>query len=301
MVDGGGSLAREDREALERDGVVRLRGALDRRWLGLLDGVFARAQAELEPIDAELANDPDDGRRLELSRERFAVVTHRWRRDPDLAAFIFESPVARIAREILGCNEVLGLFTDQLFIQEAGGVPSCWHHGRIAFPLSGEQYLNIWIPLDPIPRGTGGLVFAAGTHRDDAFYIEDGHPLLQRADRRVGEGGRYATEPLPELDDNPAYSIIGHDYQPGDIAAFGMQILHKADGDASTSIARRALTLRWYGDDIRYDHRPEIRATGVGPMSRLELVTGDRLDQCELFPVVWSRAAGSVRAPGPVS
>jgi len=274
-------IRRRDVEALARDGVVFLPGLLDRDWIDRMSRALGRVERRQDRLRRRADLTGED-----LRGEIFLTVSLLWTGDPDFAAFAFESPASVIARDLMRCRSRLGLFLDQAFIQKRGATPSGWHHARSAVPLTGGQFLNMWIPFDRVPKGRGGLAFVRGSHRWDRFFMDGDHHLLARKDRRFGEGGRYRAEPIPDVDAHPErFDVVTWDYEAGDAVAFGMGILHKATGDASTSIHRRAITTRWWGDDIRFDHRPRQ----IGPFARVALRTGDRLDGCDLFPTVWAR------------
>ena len=140
------------------------------------------------------------------------------------------------------------------------------------------------MPLDPISKRAGGLCFAKGTHLWDRYFQEEGHPLVEREDRRFGENNKYQAEDIPEFDDDS--DVIYFDYEPSDVAVFGMKRIHKASGDETTTVTRRALTTRWWGDDLVFDFRPRQ----LGPLANVDLNTGDSLDGCPRFPTVWRRS-----------
>lgn len=281
------AIRNSDVETLHRDGVVFLPGMFDREWIRRMSGALDRVEARYRRLERVATHTERDVR-----RDIFFTLSYRWTHDPDFAAFAFESPLSLLARNLMQCQERLGLFLDQVFIQKRRAVPSHWHHARSAVPLTGRQFLNIWVPFDPVPAGRGSLGFVIGSHRWDRWFMAAGHHLLPRKDRRFGENNRYKAEDIPPIDENPdRYPVVTWDFQPGDAVAFGMNVVHKATGDPTTTIHRRAITTRWWGDDIVYDHRPRQ----LGPILRAGLRTGDRLDGCDLFPLVWTRSAGRWR------
>ena len=70
--------------------------------------------------------------------------------------------------------------------------------------------------------------------------------------------------------------------EPGDLLAFGSFALHAAGGNVSDGVRRRAYTVRYTGDDVRYETGPATMPVLENP----ELADGQPLDSA-LFPVVW--------------
>ena len=270
-----------DIEVLQRDGVVFLPRLIDTDWIARMSAALDRVERRLDRLQRAAARSARD-----YSEDLFSAVTYLWIRDPDFRAFVFESPVSLIARDLMRCRRTLGLYMDQVFVQKRRSVPSHWHHARAAVPLVGRQFLNIWMPFDPAPNGRGSLAFVVGSHEWDRWFLDEGHYLADRRGR-FGARGQYRSEAVPPIDEAPGdYNVVSWDFEPGDAVAFGMNMVHKASGTPWTTVRRRAITTRWWGDDVVYDHRPRQ----LGPILRAGLRSGEPLDGCGLFPAVWNRA-----------
>ena len=281
-------ITEDDLEALQRDGVAFLPRMFDGDWIDRLRSALDHIEHRQEQLRQRMYRAPS----AEIARQLYYTSNHMWISDPELRAFVFESPAPLIARDIMGCQQTVGLFLDQAFIQQAGDQPSPWHHGRAAFPLLGTQHLNMWIPLDAVSGDQGGLCFVKGSHRWDRYFLAADHPLSARADRRFGEGGKYRYDDIPDIDpDDGTYECLTWSYRPGDVLVFGRNVLHCALGTAETSIHRRALTTRWWGDDARFEYRPEQ----LGALAYVSLRTGDPMDASPLFPRVLERAGDQWR------
>jgi glutamine synthetase type III len=79
------------------------------------------------------------------------------------------------------------------------------------------------------------------------------------------------------------YDIVHYDTKPGDVVAFHLSIVHYASGN-HTSGRRRAISLRYAGDDATY----AVRKRGPKLPRDPGLKQGDPLGG-ELFPVAWPR------------
>ena len=72
--------------------------------------------------------------------------------------------------------------------------------------------------------------------------------------------------------------------EPGDCLVFHAMIVHGAPGNATPGARRRGLSLRYTGDDARYDPRP-----GTFQFPHTPDLTAGAPMTCDLFPRVWPR------------
>ena len=62
--------------------------------------------------------------------------------------------------------------------------------------------------------------------------------------------------PIPEILGHEAdFDIVVFAPEPGDLVVHHLGTLHGAGGNASPTTARRAITIRYGGDDVRYRFR----------------------------------------------
>jgi ectoine hydroxylase-related dioxygenase (phytanoyl-CoA dioxygenase family) len=88
--------------------------------------------------------------------------------------------------------------------------------------------------------------------------------------------------------------ILQYDMQPGDLTVHHCRTLHGAAANSSPTMRRRALSVRYCGDDARYRIRRGVPQKSHHAAGR----DGDGLDQPDC-PVVWSREhAGGAQSPG---
>lgn len=254
-------------QAFEKDGVVCLRGTFDQDWIHHLQNWTEIAMADPGPNAEEYTKDGRSGRAfndLDLAR-----------RHPGFRKFVFESPAAELAGQIMNSRKV-NFFYDQLIVKEpATKEITPWHQDQPYWAVSGRQVCSIWLPLDPVPREVG-VQYVAGSHHWPAH-----NP------RHFADDSPYADTGLPELPDidknRDGYTIKTWEMQPGDCLVFHAMTVHGAPGNLGYSSRRRALATRWAGDDARYC----VREGEVGiPTRDPGLAHGDLLD-CEDFPVVW--------------
>ena len=245
-----------DEEAVERfrvDGAVAVRGLLT-GWVDVLrDAVDELLQGSYDPT-ARMTMRAADGPSPVLQ------TSGKWQESDTFRRFLFESPIAAVSAALMR-SEVARLYEDLVQLRPPGlGAPS-WHRDMPYWPVSGRQATNVWFTLEPVTPYTGAIHVVAGSHRD----------------RR---------EDLPSTTEPKASQhVLAFGCEPGDVIIFHPWALHIGYGSRQDQ-ARRSLTIRFLGDDIRW--RP-TRAYYHDWMAETGLREGDVLDHPG-FPVMWPTA-----------
>jgi ectoine hydroxylase-related dioxygenase (phytanoyl-CoA dioxygenase family) len=136
------------------------------------------------------------------------------------------------------------------------------------------------VPLDPTTDDTGAVRFVRGSHRwGDTFRPN----LFVTTEALPGTEG----DEVPDVDALAAtgeVEVLTFTTEPGDLTVHHARTLHAAGPNRSTSTRRRAISLRYCGDDARYRLRP-----GVPRKAHHDLVRdGDPLADPDC-PLVWNR------------
>jgi ectoine hydroxylase-related dioxygenase (phytanoyl-CoA dioxygenase family) len=245
----------------------------------VLRGVFSDWVESLrDGVDANMA-DPDPTARIyrdENGGGRFFVDYCNWDRIPEYRNFIFNSPAAEIAAELMDSEQVQ-LFHEHVLVKEAQtGIPTPWHHDAPYYCVDGPKTVSLWIPLDEVPRETT-LEFIAGSHLWGKSYRP------QRFDGSALNDGD-GLEEIPDIDGHrDEYEIIGWPVGPGDAIAFDYRTIHGAPANNAKTAQRRAFSLRLLGDGVRFVRREGIVTSP--PFSQVTLQNGDQLVGDE-FPVL---------------
>ncbi|MBW4594216.1 MAG: phytanoyl-CoA dioxygenase family protein [Brasilonema angustatum HA4187-MV1] len=258
-------ITNQEIEAFEQDGVVCLRGLFEDVWLERLRSAVDWNMTNPGPIATNLTQ----GGRLHLD-------VFMWTRNSDFRAFVFESPVAAIAAQILKAEKVHFLF-DHLLVKEPGYIkPILWHNDHPDWPLQGWNMCSLWVALDPVTKETGGVQYIKGSHQWRKW--------LRQKDALAEAVAHSAS-----------LELLSWNMAPGDCLVHHALTIHASSGNASTSTRRRALVTRWAGDGVTYDPRPDtfithINKIGVKEVNSIHrLHAGDSID-CDLFPQLWPRA-----------
>ena len=252
--------------AFRRDGVVLLRGLLA-DWVEPLRRGVAANMAAPGP-DARIYPNRDGG-------ARFFGDYCNWPRIAEYRDFVFGSPAARIAGQLMGAKAVR-LFHEHVLVKEPGAeTPTPWHHDQPYYCVDGQMTCSLWLALDPVPRATS-VEYVAGSHRWGKWFRPD---RFNGTALNSGDG----LEPVPDIEaDRAAYDIRGYELAPGDAIAFSFLTLHGAPPNRSARVARRAFSTRWFGEDARFARRPGVTSP---PFREVELAPGAPLEH-PAFPLV---------------
>lgn len=251
-------------EEYAEKGAICVRGLISADWVERMRDAVARALAR-EPAESSL------------------VTRHSlFAQDDEVRDYVLHSPAAEIARQLMRSRSVRYYF-DQIFVKEPGTAqPTPWHQDVSYWPVTGEHVCSVWLALDHVTRESSGLEYVAGSHR---WAEHDVAPLAAWGQEFVDGAAKLG---LPELPRNPAlaqipdidanrdaFELLQWDMQPGDCLVHQMSTVHGASGNSTRTQRRRALAVRFLGDDARY------RTPGASADKSLivpELRPGDPMD-----------------------
>jgi len=269
----------------QRDGVVLLPGLFDLEWIDLLDiGLIANCE---NPTGRARVWDRDaEGRTMFWDSQA-------WRGIDEYRRFIFDSPAARIAGQLMKSAQI-NFYFDAVFVRSPGSqFTTPWHQDEPYWSVEGYDTCTLWMPLVPVKR-ENALAYVPGSHRLDSVYYQynfgdlnpDGKTAVDQVDF-----SNIADTALPDIDADPeSFGVISWDMQPGDCVAFNSRIIHGGSGKLHRDTDLRVFTTKWLGDDVRI----KFRDCGMDPdhsaiMTEHGLKPGDR-PGTDLYPRIWSRA-----------
>lgn len=259
-------ITEEQIETFQRDGVVMLPGAMA-DWVQVMrDGVMHNLE---NPSEFASENGVTQG--------RFFDDYVNWRRIPEFERIVRESPAAEIAARAMRSHSAQ-FFHDHVLVKDPG-TPTLtpWHQDGPYYFVEGEQTLSFWMPLDPVTEAS--LRFIAGSHR----WEHPVRPVSWVDNSDFYDAGQVWTE-VPDPDsDTGDMRVLEWEMAPGDVVLFDYRCVHGARGNMGKT-QRRALSLRWVGEDARYVERPGRTSP---PFPGHGMLNGERLRE-DWFPVIWS-------------
>lgn len=305
------TITAEEIETYERDGVVALRGVCPADWVdslrASLDEVFERDGSGTENALAEGTS--ERGSRGDVARAvrammeqgdvpgiavengqvpkgRSIVETDACSWHEGLRRNHIEGPLPELVAQLTKSTRV-NLYSDQLFLKEPGSsVRTPWHQDKPYWLLEGDKVAVCWVPVDKVTIESGAMGYVAGSHRWNKLYKPS--DFVTMTGTSMVPGLEYdGLEDLPPIDANPDdYEIRRYEAEPGDVIVHHWMTLHGSTGNVSADRLRRAASVRFAGDDVRFFNRP----SAPEPFRKtVGLANGDDLDGAERFPRVWPR------------
>ena len=267
-----------------RDGVVLLREMFDADWIALLrEGLQTNCD---NPTYRSRVWDRDaEGRTMFWDSQA-------WQGIEQYRQFIFDSPAARIAGELMGSTEI-NFFFDAVFVRSPGSQFSTpWHQDEPYWSVEGYDTCTLWMPLVSVKK-ENALAYVPGSHRRDSVFYQYNFGDLN-PDGKTGvdqvDFSAIADAEIPDIDADPdAFGVVSWDMQPGDCVVFNSRIMHGGSGKLAEDRDLQVFTTKWLGDDVRI----KFRECGMDPdhsaiMTQYGLKSGDR-PGTDLYPRIWSR------------
>lgn len=290
------------RETYERDGVALVKGAFDDDWIEFLLGAWERMRnmgpEEIYKLPQEFlerdlnlseemhANRSEDEAQRKANTE-FAngFVRTKYMRwwMPEFEKFAFESPAAEITGRVIG-SDTIRFFMDAIFMKE----PKCehrtyWHTDAPSWPVRGNHFPTMWMPLYPVSAELSSLEYILGSHKQDLG--PEPWPETFNSDRMVKPADRPEYIDWESRRGDPSVSFAAYDMDPGDVVVFHPSIYHGGGANLHPTVPRVAISLRWFGDDVVWDPRPE--SVNIPGLPLDQMTPGQPVKEDDIFPVVW--------------
>ena len=163
----------------------------------------------------------------------FLQVGNLWTLSLEIRQFVFGKRLARIAAELMGCDGVR-MYHDQALYKEAGGGITPWHADQYYWPVSTDNVITAWIPLQDTPLEMGPLAFCEKSHRFQTgreLEISDESELALKQALH-----RFRQEESP--------------FAMGEVSFHAGWTFHRAGGN-TTNRAREVMTVIYMDEDIR--------------------------------------------------
>lgn len=244
----------EDIALFKRDGAICLRNVVDAETVAMVRG------ASLDVMNNGTGH-VRSGAADQAAGPRFFTSTFLANMDDRFRDFALRSIIPNVAAQMMQVAQVR-FFYDQLFIKEPGtGSITAWHNDLPYWPLRGNDILSFWVALTPVDAQSSGVQYVAGSHRwgrmfqaitpdmDPAFLNPEWEPAPNYFDPQVRGDNK----------------LLSWDLEPGDVLVHHPLTVHGAAGNASADRMRIGLSLRYMGDDARWDPREYVMTPPVKP------------------------------------
>ena len=273
------SITAADRETYDRDGVVCLRGVIDRSQATSLLAAWDQTASDFTAHGLESTSKE----RRRVTPGAFAVK-HLSRSLPVFTDYIASTPVPALVGQLVGAAAV-GFYWDQMFVKKPGTTGRTpWHNDAAGHPLCGSQIVGVWMALSGVSPDNG-LECIAGSHLDHENYW----PATAAGDHNPPPPDRRRCPDFEQRRSDPAVQFLGWAMEPGDALFIHPRTLHFSCGNRTTDQRRVAYATWWHGDDVVWDLRPECEPLPPG-VTPEDAVSGARPGS-PVCPVLWRQPA----------
>src|SRR6056297_2026630 len=126
----------------EETGVVHLKGLFDQAWIDHLREAMEYALIHPGKLAHNLSHDDPKG--------KFISETFLFHQHPGFREFVFQSPAAEIAAQVMRSTKANIVFDQHLVKEPETEQPTVWHHDLTYWPIRGNQVCTLWLALDPV-------------------------------------------------------------------------------------------------------------------------------------------------------
>lgn len=261
----------------KRDGAVFLRNKFDIKWIELLRSGINKAKNNPSPRFTNHTTDPN----LPCYLEDFWT----WNLHKEFENFVFNSPTAKIASELLDAKQI-NLVMDNWFFREAGSTSKPpFHHDISYFDFEGSMCV-LWIPLERV-RKEDSIAWIKGSHLWDKLFLrtrfKDGHKVYGA--EGVVNGVKY--ELTPDIISNKEnYEFLEWDLEVGDCVYFDIRTLHGALYETTPKSDINRFTLRMAKENSKIIYRGDWAREERSIMEANGYKNGDNLSG-KMFPTLY--------------
>ena len=261
----------------KEDGAILLKNKFKKKWIDLLKHGINKAKANPSPRFTNHTKDKN----LPSYLEDFLT----WNLHQEFTDFVYNSPTAKIASELLGAKKI-NLVMDNWFFREAGSKSKPpFHHDISYFDFDGSMCV-LWLPLEPVKK-QDGIAWVKGSHLWDRLFLRtrfnDGHQV----DGIAGEVNGKKYEITPDILKNKSdYEFLEWDLELGDCVFFDIRALHGALHETTPSTDINRFTLRMAKENSKIIYRGDWAREERAIMEANGYKNGDNLSG-NMFPKLW--------------
>ena len=252
------SITQSEISSFASDGVVHLPDIVEKDWIELLNLSLQQMLndpkmfADLTALSSDL-NETQSLAALtenEIKGGRFLSGVDHWKEDKNFAAFAKISPLPSIVAKLMNSKKVY-LYEDSVLIKEPDTAEETVFHQDLGyFHLEGESICTVWAPLDHVDHETGSVVYLRSSHKNKKVFKPNWFVVNEPLPDTKGKD-------LPNIEiDDKKLDLVRFDTKPGDLVVHHALTLHGAGANSSAARQRRAVSVRYCGDDSTYKIRP---------------------------------------------
>jgi len=252
-------ISQEQIDALDRDGVILLRGVFDSGWVNYLRSA-TDAQVKTPHFWAFAGT---------ASKLYDYIQRNIWQTNRGFANFYYHSAIGHVLAQC-GRTDEVRISTDLLMVNPNKGFK--WHQDNQNGPIHWKEGIRFWITMDETPAEYGAPVYLQGSHHNTA----------------VDEQAVFVDVNMPGLE-TYKMNIAEYRTMPGDVLVWHPRTIHKVDGPADGIWTQYRRVLGGTAAKGGSLYRDKTGTGGVlSDLGRHGLVEGQKLSS-SFFPIIYPR------------
>lgn len=164
----------------------------------------------------------------------FLQIMNIWTQSDAVKELVFSKRLAKIATDLMGVAGVR-MYHDQALYKEAGGGFTPWHADQYYWPLSNDNTVTAWMPLQATPLDMGPLEFSAKSQR-----LQDGRTL------KISDDSETVIQKKLTLND---FEQVVEPFDLGEVSFHSGWVFHRA-GANTTDTMREVMTIIYMDKDM---------------------------------------------------
>jgi hypothetical protein len=165
----------------------------------------------------------------------FLQIMNLWVHDADIRTFVFSQRLARIATALMGVKGVR-MYHDQALFKEPGGGFTPWHADQYYWPLSNDNTVTVWIPMQAVPLEMGPLEFSA-----KSYQLHGGREL------KISDESEQLIAKKLRIND---FEHVVEPFDLGEVSFHSGWVFHRA-GPNTTDRMRQVMTVIYMDSEMR--------------------------------------------------
>ena len=164
----------------------------------------------------------------------FLQIMNLWTKSDSVKEIVFSKRLAKIATDLLGVSGVR-MYHDQALFKEPSGGHTPWHADQYYWPLSNDNTVTAWIPLQETKLEWGPLEFSAKSQQ-----IQEGRNL------KISDDSEKELQKKLTLND---FKQVVEPFDIGEVSFHTGWVFHRA-GPNKTDQMRKVMTVIYMDKDM---------------------------------------------------
>ena len=228
ILDTPYALSKEQIEHYRVNGFVKLKHVLTPELVAYMQKAISEEVKRLNTQHIPLEE-------RDTYNKAFLQIMNIWTQSDTVKELVFSKRLAQIATDLMGVTGVR-MYHDQALYKEAGGGFTPWHADQYYWPLSNDNTVTVWMPLQATPLEMGPLEFSAKSQR-----LQDGRAL------KISDDSETVIQKKLTLND---FEQVVEPFDLGEVSFHSGWVFHRA-GANTTDKVREVMTIIYMDKEMK--------------------------------------------------